>query len=689
MASKASGLSGRLQAWVQSPTGPKTTHFWGPVANWGFVGAGLYDAQKPPELISPNMTGVLCVYSALFMRFSLAISPRNLLLFACHATNEVVQLNQLRRWYQSRGLTITEEGVGEEHAENRTKVLLLGSGWGAIPFLKYLSPTVAHTNYDITMVSPRNYFLYSPLLPGAATGTVEGRSIVDPVRRYICSRGQYYEAECIDIDPVKRVATCQYVKPFRGGDVTGRQFSVPYDVLIVAVGSVNNTFGVPGVEENAFFLKDLEQAKAIRQRINECFEVANLPDTSPAERKRLLTFVVVGGGPTGVEVAAEIHDLVTEDMVNYFPTLMEDVSVKLIHTHDHILSAFDRDIAAYATQTFQRAGIKLVLGCRVKEVQAGAVMVAEKGKSELSKVDFGTCVWTTGIKMAPITHRLIEQLPSGAQEHWRSLMTDPYLCVKGSHGTIFALGDASTIEQDQALTHAAELFAEGDANNDGYLTCHEMLRLLKKAKKRFPQLAEHAARMKCGSLPAGSLTQFMHQMMTTRTRPSYDNVIATASYLDDEEDESKSVEPEPSPSEKQLQKENITLEEFQQQLETIDKGLRALPATAQVAAQQGEWLAGLFNKYHVGSAGVIANGIPASVEPFKYTHLGSLAYIGGDKAVIDPAHKDSPLGSMRGWMMGFAWKGAETFMQISVRNMYMVSRDLIKSKISGRDISDA
>ncbi|CAL5228861.1 g12071 [Coccomyxa viridis] len=98
-AKPATGLVPQLQAFINSPTGPKTTHFWGPVANWGFVLAGLSDSQKSPELISGNMTGVMCVYSALFMRFAWEINPRNYLLLACHAANETVQLNQLRRWY--------------------------------------------------------------------------------------------------------------------------------------------------------------------------------------------------------------------------------------------------------------------------------------------------------------------------------------------------------------------------------------------------------------------------------------------------------------------------------------------------------------------------------------------------------------------------------------------------------------
>eukprot|EP01024_Parvocaulis_polyphysoides_P019160 TRINITY_DN1862_c0_g1_i1.p3 TRINITY_DN1862_c0_g1~~TRINITY_DN1862_c0_g1_i1.p3 ORF type:complete len:115 (-),score=11.08 TRINITY_DN1862_c0_g1_i1:188-532(-) len=86
---------------LNSETGPKTTHFWGPVANWGFVIAGLMDSSKPADKISPNMTSALCVYSMLFMKFAWDVQPRNYLLFACHACNEVVQLNLLRKWYQA------------------------------------------------------------------------------------------------------------------------------------------------------------------------------------------------------------------------------------------------------------------------------------------------------------------------------------------------------------------------------------------------------------------------------------------------------------------------------------------------------------------------------------------------------------------------------------------------------------
>merc|ERR1712183_670120 len=92
-----------FRAFLNSPVGPKTTHFWGPVANWGFVAAGLADINKPPEMISGNMTGAMCIYSALFMRFAWMVQPRNYLLLACHVSNETVQLYQLSRWAKGQG----------------------------------------------------------------------------------------------------------------------------------------------------------------------------------------------------------------------------------------------------------------------------------------------------------------------------------------------------------------------------------------------------------------------------------------------------------------------------------------------------------------------------------------------------------------------------------------------------------
>ncbi|RDX88364.1 Mitochondrial pyruvate carrier 1, partial [Mucuna pruriens] len=105
-------MASNFRTFLNSPLGPKTTHFWGPVANWGFVAAGLLDMSKPPEMISGNMTAVMCVYSALFMRFAWMVQPRNYLLLSCHASNEAVQLYQLSRVAKGNGyLSQKKEGA--------------------------------------------------------------------------------------------------------------------------------------------------------------------------------------------------------------------------------------------------------------------------------------------------------------------------------------------------------------------------------------------------------------------------------------------------------------------------------------------------------------------------------------------------------------------------------------------------
>ena len=105
-----------------------------------------------------------------------------------------------------------------------------------------------------------------------------------------------------------------FPSPFQKKKLDQACFKVPYDVLILAVGCVNNTFGVQGVAEHAFFFKSIEDAARLRRHVSECFERAALPQTPPEEKEKLLSFVVCGGGPTGVEVAAELHDMIEDDL---------------------------------------------------------------------------------------------------------------------------------------------------------------------------------------------------------------------------------------------------------------------------------------------------------------------------------------------------------------------------------------
>jgi NADH:ubiquinone reductase (non-electrogenic) len=157
----------------------------------------------------------------------------------------------------------------------KPRIVVLGSGWGAASFMKALKKGTA-ANYDVILLSPRNYFLYTPLLPAVATGTMEERSIVEPIRNVVIGKGEYYEAVCQSVDPDTKTLVACFPKD---AGFPESCFRMAYDHLIVAVGSVNNTFGVKGVEDHCFFFKGIDDASKFRSQLSECFERAALPYT--------------------------------------------------------------------------------------------------------------------------------------------------------------------------------------------------------------------------------------------------------------------------------------------------------------------------------------------------------------------------------------------------------------------------
>ncbi|KAJ6333625.1 hypothetical protein OIU77_009485 [Salix suchowensis] len=178
----------------------------------------------------------------------------------------------------------------------KKKVVVLGTGWAGTSFLKKLD----NPSYDVQVISPRNYFAFTPLLPSVTCGTVEARSIVEPIRSIVRKKSidvKYWEAECFKIDAENKKVHC---RPNPDSSQNGKEeFVVDYDYLVIAMGGCPNTFNTPGVVENCNFLKEVEDAQQIRQSVINSFEKASLPTLSDEERKRILHFVIVGGGPTG------------------------------------------------------------------------------------------------------------------------------------------------------------------------------------------------------------------------------------------------------------------------------------------------------------------------------------------------------------------------------------------------------
>jgi hypothetical protein len=192
------------------------------------------------------------------------------------------------------------QGLGqkeEEKASRKERVVILGTGWGAAAFLK----EVDTTRFDVTTISPRNYFLFTPMLAGASVGTVEYRSITQPIRQ-INPRAKFIEATATSIDPKTRTVTCESVV-CEGNSCSIDDFTLEYDRLIISVGAQTNTFGIPGVREHCCFLKQVEDAQRIRTAVVNCFERASFPNLSEEETERILTFAVIGAGPTGKDLA--------------------------------------------------------------------------------------------------------------------------------------------------------------------------------------------------------------------------------------------------------------------------------------------------------------------------------------------------------------------------------------------------
>lgn len=312
--------------------------------------------------------------------------------------------------------------------ERKKKIIVLGSGFAALSIVTRIDPRF----FEVSVVSPRNHFLFTPLLPSTTVGTIEFRSIIEPVRTAKNVRaddkssGNFYQANCTSVSPSENAIECESVQ-------NREKFKLDYDYLVIAVGAVNNTFGIPGVTEHALFLKELSDARVIRGRIIQNFEEASSPTVSLEERKRLLRFIVVGGGPTGVEFAAELNDLVREDLIKWYPRLVQDVEITLLEGTKQILSAFDSRLGEYAMKIFRRQSIDLRFNSPVKEVTKDSIILQDG-----TSISCGMVVWSTGIGPTD----LIQSLPFRKGRGSR-LLTDDYLRV-GEARNIFTAGDCAT-----------------------------------------------------------------------------------------------------------------------------------------------------------------------------------------------------------------------------------------------------
>ncbi|KAK3293887.1 uncharacterized protein B0H64DRAFT_398952 [Chaetomium fimeti] len=546
-----------------------------------------------------------------------------------------------------KNLPILEAFIDDEDTEEmrmqkgKPRLVVLGGGWGGVALLKELAPE----NYHITVISPTNYFLFTPMLPSATVGTLGLRSLVEPIRRIIHSVGGHFlRAHAEDVDFSSRLIEVSQVD-CRGVE---QRFYVPYDKLVIAVGSVTNPHGVKGLE-HCHFLKDINDAREIRNKVIHNLELACLPTTTDEERKRLLSFVVSGGGPTGVEFAAELFDLLNEDLIQLFPRLLRnEISVHLIQSRDHILNTYDETLSKYAEDRFARDQVEVLTNSRVSEVRPDTIVFTQKdenGKVITKELPMGFCLWSTGVSQNELCKRLAKKL-SNLQTNRRALETDTHLRVNGTPlGDVYAIGDCATVQNnvaDHIVTFLRSLaWKHGSDPENLQLRFADWRSVAEQVKKRFPQAVGHLKRL--------------------------DKLFA-------EYDRDQSG--------------TLDFGELRELLKQIDSKLTSLPATAQRAHQQGQYLAHKFNKLARATPGLQANDIvegdldAAVYKAFEYKHLGSLAYV-GNSAVFD-------LGKGRGMAGGlwavYAWRSIYFAQSVSFRTRVLMAMDWAKRGLFGRDL---
>jgi NADH:ubiquinone reductase (non-electrogenic) len=241
------------------------------------------------------------------------------------------------------------------------------------------------------------------------------------------------QAECTGIDANTKVLHCQDSELC---------LDVPYDNLVVAVGAQPNTFGIPGVEENAMFLKELDHALAVRKLILEKMERANLAIQAGRadEAEKLLSIVVVGGGPTGVEFAAEVVDFINTDVRRSFPNIVDKMKVTLVEALPQLLPMFGNSIGEGVSKHLSSIGVDVRTETMVKNVDSHRLSLGTKS-GEDKKLDYGVLVWVAGIGARPITKTLATAF---GQSNPRGIEVDEKLCVKGANGNdVFAFGDCA------------------------------------------------------------------------------------------------------------------------------------------------------------------------------------------------------------------------------------------------------
>jgi NADH dehydrogenase len=285
------------------------------------------------------------------------------------------------------------------------RLVILGGGFAGLDVARAIGRSHAAREYwDTVLIDKENFFQFNPLLPAVAVGAVETRHIVYPLRQMAKHRHiRFHKNKAIRVDLARREIKLH------------NNLVQPFDVLVIAVGSVTNYYGVEGAVEHTRPFKTVVDAMTLRARVVELFEMAEQAE-SVGQRRRLLSFAIVGGGVTGVEVAAELIEMARDTLLPRYPSLSpQDLTVTIVEGGTRLVPSAKPEHAEYVHRFLERRGVRVLLGTPVRRVEPKRLILPD-GRA----IEGFTLLWTAGVCPPP----LVRELPLSFHKDGRALVDE-------------------------------------------------------------------------------------------------------------------------------------------------------------------------------------------------------------------------------------------------------------------------
>ena len=334
--------------------------------------------------------------------------------------------------------------AGEKRIETgrRHRVVVIGSGFGGL----FGAKALRRSDVDVTMVAKTTHHLFQPLLYQVATGILSEGEIAPPTREVLANQdnAQVLLGEVTDIDLAARTVTSH---------VLGRQTVIPYDSLIVAAGSGQSYFGNDHFAEYAPGMKSIDDALELRGRIFGAFEMAELGARRGEDVDHLLTFVVVGAGPTGVEMAGQIAELAHRTLRKDFRAInTRSARVILLDAAGQVLPPFGARLGAKTKQALEKMGVEVLLGAMVTDVDEGGIEVKYKD-GRVERIEAVTKIWAAGVQASELGRTLSEQTGAPLDKAGR-IGVNPDLTLPG-YPEVFVVGDMIALDNLPGVAQVA------------------------------------------------------------------------------------------------------------------------------------------------------------------------------------------------------------------------------------------